>query len=672
MPSTDPPRLPLLSPDTFARWRRAAESSHDGFWERDLRTRSTWFSDSCWALFGLAPDSLPTDPPSLAQRVHPEDAEAFRRAYRDAVAVLGRFDTELRFKDHAERWRWVRVRGRVWPDTGGRAAIVAGVVTDIAQAKRTQFELEDLVAQRTARLSEALNEAERRRAEAQRAGEAQARFLAHMSHELRTPLAGMLGLVELAHRNSADSAQRRWLEVALQSGRALQQVISDVLDMNRLHEGALRLADLPFDLADALAEVMRGVMPVVRRKGLSMRFDWVGERTWVRGDEARLRQIVNNLVDNAAKFTERGHVALRASLDERADGGLQLSVHVEDTGPGMDAATAARAFDDFVQGDASLTRTHGGIGLGLPLSRGLAHRMGGTLQVHDRSGGGCDFELTLPLRPADDPDPLPAPEPGHAWLLYRQADIGQWLQRRLARLGWTSELVPGVEAATLRARGRSPGPPPDLVVVAEHVMTPEPDLDALRAALPDTPIRLLIRPDWDQPRLEARATALGMALDIMPVTPRDLRLMTAGRAAGPAQPRADAPARGADVLVVEDNDVNRLIAEEFVRSLGLPVRSVADGAQALQACQAMPPRLVLMDLQMPVMDGLAATRELRSRQQRGELAAFPIVALTAHAMASDRDACFAAGMDGFLTKPLMLRTLRDELVRWLPELAPTA
>lgn len=498
-----------------------------------------------------------------------------------------------------------------------------------------------------------------------------ARFLAHMSHELRTPLTGLLGLVDLARRVADDPAQRRYLEVAMQSGRALQRTIDHVLDLAQLREGRLPRTDAPFDLAESVAEVMRGAMPLVRRKGLSMRYDWEGEPTWVNGDELRVRQIVGNLVDNAARFTERGHVALQARLAAHPDraGWRLFTLQVEDTGPGIAPERMAQVFDEFVQGDASLTRTHGGTGLGLPIAREIARLLGGDIDAHSRPGVGSVFTVRLPLADAPDPEPLPAPVPGHAWLLYRQREIGAWLQRRLARVGWTSDLVADCDAAIVRAAHTAPDALPGLVVVAEHVLGPDTDLAALRAALPAADIRLLIRPDWDQPALERRARALGMRLDVMPLSPRDLRLMTSRSAGSRAMPaRAQPPRAGPHVLVAEDNATNRMILEAFLDALGLPWRSVGDGAQALAECAEAPPRLVLMDLQMPVLDGLSATRELRARQARGELPAFPIVALTAHAMASDAEACREAGMVGYLTKPLLLDALRLELARWIPDL----
>jgi PAS domain S-box-containing protein len=677
MPSTDPPHASDLPPAAvLARWRRAAESARDGLWEVAVETGETWFSERFGTILGHTPGQLAPDLAQFVSRLHPEDLPLWRHAWAAALEQGAPILLQLRVLDADGEWRWVLLRGRCWPGPDGRTAIVAGSLGDVHDERMSQQGLERLVHERTTGLARAAVEAERGRAAARDAEQAQARFLAHMSHELRTPLAGMLGLVDLARRHTLDAPLKRYLDVAMQSGHALQRTIDQVLDLTRSRDGELMLADEPFDVADEAAAALRGMMPLVREKGLSVRFDWVGEPTWVRGDALRLRQIVANLVGNAAKFTPQGHIALMGRMAPVADDplDLRLDIEVEDTGPGLPPDRAARVFDEFVQGDASPTRVHGGAGLGLTIARELARRMGGDISLRTAPGQGCVFTLSLRLAAAEDPDPLPPGPAGHAWLLYRQPAIAVWLQRRIERLGWTTEILPDVAAAIVRARDPARSRPPALVVAAEHVLDDQADLEGLQRALPRARISLLIRPDWDRPALEARAIALGCRLDVMPLTPRDLRLMIAPQAPVQAQPMATpppsrAPATDRHVLVVEDNAINRLIAEEFLRTLGVPVRSVEDGEEAVRACHDRPPALVLMDLQMPVMDGLTATRTLCERQRAGTLPAFPIVALTAHARSADAEACREAGMSGYLTKPLLLDALRAELSRWWPGLA---
>ena len=806
-PMTDLPPGDHDSDARSARYERALSGSHDGFWERNLRTNQSWYSASFRALFAFDAGELPDDRAAVDARIHRDDIGLFCAACDEAIRTLRPFAYQLRFLDKHGRWRWVRGRGRVWAGADGKAEIIAGAVTDSTDERQTLTELatmserlefavqatgagmfdrmiedeqmlhvsdrlwallgyapgelparrstfielvhpddrerylrdaqqamatlgrlsavgrmrcksgeyrwfrqdaqlhrlpdgraritgvladvheqvlareglerrrqqlEAAVAERTASLTAALEQAEARRHEADRANAAKSCFLAHMSHEIRTPLNGLLGMTELALRVAEVPAQRRYLQIALQSGQALLQVINDVLEVSRVESGATAPADAPFDLADALAEVLRSVIPQARAKGLWWRYDWIGERSWVRGDAARVRQIVTNLLGNAAKFTDHGHITLSTEIAE-ADGRCVATVQVEDSGPGLDAELAARAFEAFVQGDASLTRRHGGTGLGLPIARGLARELGGDITLCSAPGQGSTFTLTLPLAVADDPEPLPAAPPGHVWLLHADSAHAAWMERRLARIGWRSSKLPGIEAAIAQARGAAPQALPQRVLVAASVLTPKADLFALRAALPGTPITLLIRPDWHDPPHERGARALGMTLAVAPFTPRDLALLTgagsepAARHEGaPTAPATTAAAPPGHVLLVEDNPVNRLIGVEILKTLGLHVKTADDGEAALAACATQPPALVLMDLQMPVMDGLETTRRLRSLQGDGRLPQFPIVALTAHAMDGDREQALAAGIDAYLTKPILIDALRGELARWLP------
>jgi CheY-like chemotaxis protein len=376
--------------------------------------------------------------------------------------------------------------------------------------------------------------------------------------------------------------------------------------------------------------------------------------------------VITNLVANAAKVTQHGHVTLSIDLDTNARPARAL-LRVEDSGPGIAPAQQVRVFDPFVQADASLTRQHGGAGLGLAIARRLAQAMGGDVVLERSSAKGSSFVFSWPVTLAEEPLTLPAPKPGLAWLLHRPAAQGAWLAARLRREGWQSELFDSVTAAVAATAGKRPAP--DLVVVNEQSMTEHTDLAALRKALPRAQLALLVRPDWHQPQIEAQATALNIAIIVVPLTPADIRRLLLR--ATPSPRRSSAPTAspaatpGATVMVVEDNKVNRLIVESFVRELGCTPVCAEDGAAALQACTAQPPSLVLMDLQMPVMDGFEAARQMRAQQAAGRLPRFPIVALTAHAGEADREAARAAGMDDYLTKPLLLDSLRATLARWI-------
>ncbi|HSW08651.1 PAS domain-containing hybrid sensor histidine kinase/response regulator [Aquabacterium sp.] len=664
------------------RLERALAGSHDGYWERDLHSGESWYSPSFYALFGLTPEALPGRRGMATARVHPDDRAHFIAAYEQALRELTRFSYEVRFLDGAGAWRWVRGRGQVWPGDDGRARYICGAASDVHREKTALLALEDqraqleaLVAERTAGLQAARQLAEQRRDEAEAANAAKSVFLAQMSHEIRTPLNGVLGLTELALRMAQSPAQRRYLETSLKSGQALLRVISDVLDFSRIEAGGVELQARPLDLPQLLADALRGVMPLVTGRPLALLYDWTGDDEQAVGDERCIRQIINNLVGNAIKFTAEGLIIVSGDAQRRPDGQLQIRIRIEDSGPGIAAAQRERVFEAFVQGDERLSRTHGGTGLGLAIARRLARAMGGdlVLDAQHAPGAALQLSLTLPAAAAVQPLQAAALPPRHVWLVYPHAGAAQWTERRFQRLGSSIESLPSLaEAITTAQRLAAPGrsaPPhrrPDLVLIAEQALSPESSLASLREALPQAALHLAIRPDWYQPALEAQARALGIVNTMLPFTPRTLRAMLAGAAsAGQALLPAPPLRQGASVLLVEDNPVNQLVGSEFLRALGLQVNIANEGTEALAACQAQPPDLVLMDLQMPGMDGLEATRRLRDMQRQALWPGAPIVALTAHAGASDRQACEAVGMDAVLTKPLTMDTLQRELARWL-------
>jgi signal transduction histidine kinase/CheY-like chemotaxis protein len=551
------------------------------------------------------------------------------------------------------------------------------------QALRQQHvALQMQMGERAAGLEAALALAEQRRQEAERANAAKSRFLAHMSHEIRTPLNGVLGLTELALRSAHSPDQRRYLSVAHQAGQTLLRVISEVLDFSRIESGRVDLRAQPFDAAELLAEALRGVMPLAHQRALLLLYDWIGDNPLLLGDEGSLRQVLTNLLGNALKFTAQGQVVLCAEARPAGPGHMALRIQVSDTGPGVPPAMRERIFDAFQQGDDSLSRHHGGTGLGLTIAKRLSDAMGGELQLDCPPGGGSTFTLGLrlplagaaarPLAPS-----LPDPHPGQgrlAWVVYASSPNGEWLARRLARLGWQCRTLGGLAEAVAQAQGlagANTGPLPDLVLVAEPALVQGADLPGLRAALPQATIHLVIRPDWHDPVLEVPCAALDISALVAPLTPSMLQQLGVHAADGeprPSAPGAPLPPLRADarVLLVEDNPVNQLVGQAFLKALGLQVQLAADGLEALAACTRQPPDLVLMDLQMPGMDGLEATSRLQALQREGRWPGAPILALTAHATDADRAACRAAGMSAVLTKPLSLEGLHRQLGRWIP------
>ena len=671
-------RQARLDADAHARrYNRALDAASEAHFERTTAFEDFFVSDNFGQLLGHPSGALSPDWHDFMARVHPEDRLQLEAEIARAWVTPGPWAASYRLRLADGGWRWFRGRGRTEPDAQGGLRM-SGMVGDVHQQQLDRQELDEhrnhlgaMVAERTEALNVALGEARRQREQAERASNAKSEFLAHMSHELRTPLNGLLGLTELALKAAEQPAQRRHLEVALASGRSLLQLIHELLDLSRLDAGDIELIRQSFDLPELLAEVLRAMMPAIRSgaaaKSVSTRFDWAGDATQVLGDSARVRQVVTNLAANAVKFTERGHVVLTGELIADAHGSARAVVRIEDTGPGIDPALHERIFDAFVQGDASLTRQHGGSGLGLAISRRLARAMGGDVTLERSSAAGSTFAFSWPVQLDPDAPRLAAVAPGLAWLAHRDADPGQWFARRLIRAGWRSEVLPSVAALIARASAEPSALWPAVVVIAESALEASPDFVALRTALPYAHIALLVRPDWSQPALERAALAQGAVPVVLPVTPRALiaMLSTTQRPSPIGTAAPGASLKGARVLVVEDNPVNLMITEEFVRQLGHEPTGATDGARAIVACEQQAPHLVLMDLQMPVMDGLESTRRLRALQAEGRLPLFPIVALTAHANDADRKLGAAAGMDDYLTKPILIDALRNAFERWI-------
>jgi signal transduction histidine kinase/CheY-like chemotaxis protein len=664
-----------------ARCERAMEATSEVHFEHTVGLADFFISDRICTLLGY-----PKGTPAPAREVyfswvHPEDRALLQAEIAAASTAAGAWESVYRLRHRDGGFRWVRARGRT--DVSAEGGLrMTGMLTDTHEQTLLRRDIEEqrqhleaMVEERTTRLETALAEAQRQREQAERANESKSVFLAHMSHEIRTPLNGVLGLNELALQEAASTQQKRYLKLALQSGRNLLGIINDVLDFSRLSAGMLPPVDEPFDLCDTLAEAMRVVMPTVRTKNLGLIYDHIGAISRVVGDPQRVQQIVSNLLSNAVKYTEQGHIEMVTHVHEVAPGQCVARIAVRDTGCGMKPDVASRVFQPFVQGDASLARRHGGTGLGLSIALGLAQSVGGTLTLESTPGRGSCFTLELPLRvQAGDQPGSGWPPPGHAWLLHNRMVPAQAIQRRLQRLGWGCDIVGSVAELVEHARGAHEAP--DLLLLSESAIDPGTDLAMLRRVLPHTNIVLLVRPDWNEPPVESAARLAQMPLIFMPVTPAallELLCMTgpqsdhivSGYSSLSGMPMPVDADEASDVLVVEDNMVNQVIVCEMIEVLGLRTRLAEDGEGAVRACRDRPPALVLMDLQMPGVDGLEATRQLRALQQRGTLPSFPIVALTAHATPQDRDSCAAAGMVGYLTKPVAMADLRNELSRWL-------
>ena len=555
-------------------------------------------------------------------------------------------------------------------DEVGQAVQAFNLMIDEVAARGAALEdanrsLERRVIERTTAL-----EQEKARAEA--ASRAKTRFLANMSHELRTPLNGVIGAAQLL-RDQGDEAHRRHELVGLirTSGTNLLGLIDSVLDLARIESGSLTLNPGDFNLAEVVDAVVATAALVARQKGLHL----VSEidpalALWRRGDAQRLHQVLLNLLGNAAKFTQHGEVVLRVAADTESGA---VHFEVSDTGIGMSAATLAIVFEPFRQADDGSTRRFGGTGLGLAISRELVILMGGHIEAASQLQRGSTLSVTLPL-PCLQAQPVSPP------LAYRVAYVephetsARALAALLTRIGCEAlrcRSVDDVRAAL--GRNDAHGRPPWLLVACDDASS----LELLEAAAAHVDPQYVIGMDYAE-WYAADAAREGVKLARSVVKPV-LRAALVSRfgaalAAGSTRPAALTPERlpaaemalrAGRVLVVEDDPVNQTIVASMLTQAGFSVEVAADGYSALQAFGAMRFDLVLMDWQMPDMDGLEVTRRLRAGAAGGHGRTTPIVALTANAFAEDRAACLAAGMNDFLTKPVLADQLVRTVNRWI-------
>ena len=647
----------------------AMRNSGMGLWEWDLATQSISVDTNWKDMLGFTAGEIGDDFAAWRKRIHDGDMASFANALRAHLkGSQDYFDIVFRSRARDDSWRWISARGRAFArNADGRWTRMIGTYHDVTQMQSAE---------------DVLREA---RDTAEAASRAKSDFLANMSHEIRTPMNGIIGMTELALDTPLDAEQRDYLNNVKSSGEALLTILNDILDFSKIEAGKMELESIDFSARSVVSDTIKTLALRAQQKGLELVYEIAPDVPAVmRGDPGRIRQILLNLVGNAIKFTENGQVCISLRVIETEKQSVVLKTEVSDSGIGIAPDKLAAVFDAFSQADTSTTRRFGGTGLGLAICRRLVSLMSGELAASSVEGEGSTFSFTmkLPVVVQGGQARTSFLEGKRLLIAETNTKVGDALGRLLTGWGAACVMAASPEALSTALKQAATTADPFDFLMLDAAMPAPGGFALVEAFKKETELLdriVMMMTTQSQRTVSARCKQLGLHSRLVkPFSPEDVSEVLSSAQQGDVPDDDDtfafdpeltltrlAKARddSLEILLVEDNPINQTVATKMLEKAGHRLTLATNGKEALDQLDAKKFDVVLMDVQMPVMGGLEAAQAFRSREARrswamgGNLKAVPIIAMTAHAMESDRQRCLAAGMDDYVTKPITPREL---------------
>ncbi|MDR3556239.1 MAG: response regulator [Syntrophobacteraceae bacterium] len=679
---TDRKRADELLRTVTDRMMLAARAGGIGIWDYDVVNNRLVWDEQMFRLYGMTEHRFCGAYETWRAGTHPADRQRGDEEIQLALQGERDFDTEFRVVWSDGSIHYIRALALVSRDAGGQPLRMIGTNWDISAQKQSAEELRETNRQ----LEITIARANEMALQAETANIAKSEFLANMSHEIRTPMNGVIGMTGLLLDTELKEEQRYYAEIVRASAESLLGLINDILDFSKIEAGKLDLEILDFDLRALLEDFAQTLALKAHEKGLEFLCDVAPDvSVFLRGDPGRLRQVLTNLAGNAVKFTVNGEVAVRASMKSETDEEAFISFSVRDTGIGIPADKQNAIFQKFTQVEASTTRKYGGTGLGLAISKQLVEMMGGEIGVRSEEGKGCEFWFTARLPKQPEPGHVLTPPAGvggaHILVVDDNATNREILRTQFRAWGVRPAEAPDGETGLRLLREAAEIGDPYHIAVLDMQM---PGMDGQElgqvikadSALRET--RLVMLTSLGRRGEAGQLEKIGFdAYLTKPVRQSELFDCLSTVLAGESR-KAERHivtrhslhrfrSGNVRILLAEDNITNQQVALGILKKIGLRADVVANGAEAVKTLETIPYDLVLMDVQMPVMDGLTATRVIRDPQSAVQNHQLPIIAMTAHAMQSDRERCEEAGMNDYISKPVSPRALAEALDKWLPK-----